>query len=158
MDRWVEISFDCLPLRSVTRLDIPLDASPKYRALCERIKQAIETHGAHNTYYLYNASCTYHLTNRPEHGMLEFRFEGTLFTDGTDLRADRCDLEVTLVRETCDWLTEPIVQWFHTSVQHSVCAEFDRYIDAGDLQKTLERLERLNAATEETGGFVGMYL
>ena len=29
MDRWVEISFDCLPLRSVGRLDIPMDASPK---------------------------------------------------------------------------------------------------------------------------------
>jgi hypothetical protein len=29
--RYVEIVFDCLPLRSVGRLDIPIDASPKYR-------------------------------------------------------------------------------------------------------------------------------
>ena len=28
---YVDISFDCLPLRSVTRLDVPIDASPKYR-------------------------------------------------------------------------------------------------------------------------------
>lgn len=158
MDRWVEISFDCLPLRSVTRLDIPLDASPKYRALCERIKSAIDTHGTHNTYYLYNAQCVYRLTNRPDYGMLQFKFDGTLFTDATDLKSDRCDLNVELVRETCDWLTQPIVQWFTTSVQHSVCVEFDRYIAAGDLQRTLERLAKLNAASEESGGFVGMYL
>jgi hypothetical protein len=158
MNRWVDISFDCLPLRSVTRMDIPIDASPKYRALCERIKSAIETHGTHNTYYLYNAECIYHLTNSPSDGMLQFKYEGTLFTDATDLKADRCELEVELVRETCDWLIEPVVQWFHTSVQHSVRAEFDRYINAGDLKRTLERLEKLNAATDESGGYVGMYL
>jgi len=158
MDRWVDISFDCLPLRSVTRLDVPIDASPKYRSLCERIKAAIETHGTHNTYYLYNAECVYHLTNSPSDGMLQFKYEGTLFTDTTDLKADRCELQVDLVRETCDWLIEPVVRWFHTSVQHSVRAEFDRYIAAGDLRRTLERLEKLNAATDESGGFVGMYL
>ena len=121
MNRWVEINFDCLPLRSVTRLDIPLDASPGYRALCERIKAAIEMHGNHNTYYLYNASCTYHLTNHPDVGMLQFKFEGTLFTDATDLKPNRCDLTVELTRETCDWINASVVQWFHESVQHSVC-------------------------------------
>ena len=158
MNRWVEITFDCLPLRSVTRLDIPLDASPGYRALCERIKAAIETHGSHNTYYLYNASCTYHLTNRPDYGMLQFKFDGTLFTDATDLKPDRCDLNVELTRETCDWINASIVQWFHESVKHSVCVEFGRYIEAGDLRKTVERLEKLREASDEAGGFVGMYL
>lgn len=158
MPPWVDSSFDCLPLRTVGRFDIPLDASPKYRALCERIKHAIETHGSHNTYYLYNAKCVYHLTNRPDHGMLEFRFDGTVFTDAADLKTDRCDLHVELVRETCDWLTEPIVKWFHDSVRHSVCAEFDRYIEAGDLQRTQDRIEKLRAASDEAGGYVGMYL
>ena len=37
------------------RMDIPIDASPAYRARCERIKHALETHGSHNTYFLYNA-------------------------------------------------------------------------------------------------------
>ena len=32
MQRYVEIVFDCLPLRSISRLDIPIDASPRYRA------------------------------------------------------------------------------------------------------------------------------
>ncbi|MGD9645343.1 MAG: hypothetical protein AB7U73_06495, partial [Pirellulales bacterium] len=80
MPRYVDIEFDCLPLRSVGRLDIPLDASPAYRARCERIKHAIETHGSHNTYFLYNANCKFHLTNDPALGMLEFRFEGTALT------------------------------------------------------------------------------
>ncbi|HZN35455.1 MAG TPA: hypothetical protein VFB80_16620 [Pirellulaceae bacterium] len=158
MNQWVDISFDCLPLRSVGRLDIPLDASPKYRQRCERIKRFLEKHGSHNTYYLYNAGCAFHLTNRPEQGSLEFRFDGTVITDAADMRATAADLEVELIRETCDWLTAPVVQWFAQSVQHAVCVEFDRYIEAGDLAKTKARMERLQAELEKTGGHVGMYL
>lgn len=158
MGQWVEITFDCLPLRSVTRLDIPIDASPKYRAQCERIKAAIEKHGSHNTYYLYNALCRYHLTNHADRGMLELRFEGTVITEATDMHTQRCDVQAELVRETCDWLTTPIVQWFEQCVSRSVAVEFDRYIEAGDLQKTKERIARLQAETEQSGGFVGMYL
>ncbi|MGH7136023.1 MAG: hypothetical protein ACREHD_09800 [Pirellulales bacterium] len=158
MNRYVEIAFDCLPLRSVGRLDIPIDASPKYRARCERILKAIESHGSHNTYYLYNATCVFHLTNRAELGTLKYSFEGTALTDGTDQTTERCHLEVELVSETCDWLTEPIVQWFRETVPRSVAVEFDRYIAAGDLDQTLRRIERLQAETEGRGGFVGMYL
>lgn len=158
MNRYVEITFDCLPLRSVGRLDIPLDASPKYRHRCERILRAIETHGSHNTYYLYNARCVFHLTNHAELGTLEFLFEGTALTDASDQHTERCQLEVELVRETCDWLTEPIVGWFKETVPRSVAVEFDRYIAAGDLAQTRLRIERLQAETEGRGGFVGMYL
>ena len=158
MNRWVEITFDCLPLRTVGRLDIPLDASPKYRALCERIKAAIERHGSHNSYYLHNARCVYHLTNQGDAGMLDFRFEGTVLTDAEDLHTQRSDLEVELVRETCEWLTEPIVQWFVETVHRAVNAEFDRYIEAGDLQKAKERIEKIQAASDEAGGYLGMYL
>lgn len=158
MSRWVEIAFDCLPLRSVVRLDIPLDASPKFRARCERIKHAIEHHGSHNTYYLYNAACTFHLTNRENFGTLEFRYEGTVITDTSDMQALAADLEVELILETTDWLTAPVVEWFHQAVQHAVRAEFDRYIEAGDLQRTKDRLAKLQAELEQTGGHVGMYL
>ena len=158
MDRWVEISFDCLPLRTVGRLDIPLDASPKFRAQCERIKQAIETHGAHNTYYLHHAQCVLHLTNDPDVGMLQFAFEGTVFTDAADQKTVRSDLTVELIRETCDWLTEPIVDWLNKSVPYAVQVEFDRYIAAGDLGKAVERIEKIRAASDESGGFLGMYL
>lgn len=158
MNRWVEVSFDCLPLRSVTRLDIPIDASPKYQQRCERVKKAIEQHGTFNTYYLYNAECKYHLTNAPDIGMLHFKFEGTVFTNPEDSRTERCTLDVELVKETCDWLTEPIVNWFQKSVPFSVKVEFDRYIAAGDLETTKKRIAALQAQTEQSGGYVGMFL
>ena len=158
MSRWVEISFDCLPLRTIGRMDVPLDASPKYQALCERIKCAIEEHGSHNTYYLYNATCVYHLTNSDETGRLEFSFDGTIFTDSDDLHTDRCDLNVELIRETCDWMNESVVAWFAETVNKAVAVEFDRYIEAGDLEQARQRIEKIQAASDDAGGFVGMYL
>ncbi len=154
----VAISFDCLPLRSVTRLDVPVDASPGFRALADRIRRAIQTHGSHNTYYLHNARCNYHLTNDPAIGMIEFRFEGAVFTDEQDCKAVRSDLEVSLVGETCDWLTEPIVGWFHETVSRAVLVEFDRFIAAGDLKRTVEGLARLQAESDTQSGFLGMGL
>jgi hypothetical protein len=65
---------------------------------------------------------------------------------------------VEIVRETCDWLTEPVVQWFNETVPHAVLAEFDRYIEAGDLAQTKLRLEKIRAESDESGGFLGMYL
>jgi hypothetical protein len=158
MTRSVDITFDCLPLRSVGRLDVPIDASPKFRALCERIKQAIDQHGSYNTYYLYNATCRFHLVNRDDVGMLEFRFEGTVFTDAQDLRTERCDLKVELIRETCDWLKEPIVEWFRETVLRAVTVEFDRFIEAGDLEKARQRVEQMRAKADQQGGYVGLYL
>ena len=158
MNRWVEITFDCLPLRTVGRLDIPLDASPKYRQRCEAVKGAIDKHGSHNTYYLYNAECTFHLTNHSELGMIQFRVEGTVLTNPADLQTERCDLAVELIRETCDWLTAPVVKWFEQSVSRAVAIEFNRYIAAGNLQAAKDRIARLQVETEEKGGYVGMYL
>ena len=158
MTRYVDIVFDCLPLRSVGRLDIPIDASPKYRARCERILRAIHTHGSHNTYFLYNAGCTFHLTNNADEGSLEFCFEGTVLTDDTDQKTEHCDLEVELVRETCDWLTEPIVAWFRETVSHAIRVEFNRYIAAGDLEQAIKRIERIQAQSDTHGGYLGMYL
>jgi hypothetical protein len=158
MKQFVEIEFDCLPLRSVGRLDIPLDASPKHRQRCEQIKHALEAHGSHNTYYLYNARCTFHLTNEPDFGMLQYTFEGTVMTDDTDQKTQRCDLQVELVRETCDWLTEPVSKWMADTVSRAVLVEFDRYIAAGDLAQTVERIAKLQAQSDAREGFVGMYL
>lgn len=158
MDRYVEIAFDCLPLRTITRLDIPIDASPKYRARCETLKRAIQTHGSFNSYFLHNAQCIFRLTNNDAVGMIEFRFEGTLLTDEKDQQTVRSDLEVELTRETCDWLTEPVVAWFKQSVVRAVEVEFDRFIAAGDLNKAVERVERIQSQSDQHGGYVGMYL
>jgi hypothetical protein len=158
MNHWVEITFDCLPLRSVVRRDLPLDASPKFQAFYERVKAAIAKHGQFNTFYLYNGRCTYHLTNREDLGMIQFRFEGTVITDEADRHTVTCDLDVSLLRETCGWLSEPIVEWLRDTVVQSVSVEFDRYIEAGDLEQTRRRIEKLQAAADEAGGFIGMYL
>jgi hypothetical protein len=158
MNQWVEITFDCLPLRTITRMDIPLDASPKYVAWCERVKKAIDTHGTHNAYYLYNAHCKYHLLNSESEGEIDFRFEGTMLTDTEDVTAKDCHLEVTLSSETCDWLNEPVKDWFKSSVPRAVQVEFNRYIAAGDLQKTRDRIEQIQSESDDAGGFVGMYL
>lgn len=158
MNRWVEIVFDCLPLRTIGRLDIPIDASPVYQRRCEAIKQAIDKHGSHNSYYLYNAECKFHLTNREDIGSIEFRWQGTLLTDADDLKAARADLQIELVRETCDWLTAPVVKWFEQCVTPAVLVEFDRFIEAGDLKKAKERIAKLQAQSDEQGGYLGMYL
>ena len=158
MSGWVDISFDCLPLRSVGRLEIPLDASPRYRQRCMDIKAAMEKHGSHNSYYLYNAQVTFHLTNSDGVEMLQFRLEGTVLTDAADEKSLRTDLHVELLRETCDWLTEPVVQWFQETVPRTVVVEFDRYIAAGDLEKTRRRLEEIESQADNQDGFMGMHL
>ncbi len=158
MDQFVQIEFDCLPLRSLPRLDAPPDATPQQEALALSIRQAVQKHGAHNTFYLYNARCVFHLTNDPSIGMLEFAFRGTVLTDPDDRRARSCDLEVELTRDVCDWITTPVVEWFRETVARAVQVEFDRYIAAGDLQKTVERMDRLAAEMDASGGYVGMGL
>lgn len=158
MESWVEIKFDCLPLRCVVGFEIPDEASPKFRARCENLLRAVRKHGAYNAFYLYNASCRFHLTNRADLGMLTFDFEGTVLTNESDERTASADLRVELAQETCDWLNQPIVEWFGESTRRAVMVEFDRYIAAGDLAKTIERLEKARADCESQGGFVGMGL
>jgi hypothetical protein len=155
---WVEVTFDCMPLRSVPRVDVPLDASPKLAAKILRVKTALEKHGSLNSYYLHNAKCIYHLTNDPQQGMMEFEFEGVVLTDERDMQARSCDLLVALKRETCSWLNQSIVDWLGETVRRNVLIDFNRYISQGDLSKTLERIEQTQHASDEAGGFVGMYL
>lgn len=158
MPPYLDITFDCLPLRSLKSLKPPTNASPGLRGLFQRLQQAIDKHGLHNTYYLHNAHCSFHLTNNPQVGMLEFSFEGTVLTNPQDSQTLSADLRCELRRETCDWLTEPVVLWFQETVQRAAMVEFDRYIAAGDLAKTIQRIEQLEAASDSQGGFLGMGL
>lgn len=140
------------------RFDVPLDASPGYRARLERMQQAVVRHGTRNTYYLADGSCTFQFTNDPARGWTRFTFTGTVLTDEADTRTIGSDLAVELDGETCDWLTQPAVEWLRLSVKHAVEVEFDRYIAAGDLSRALERLAREQAASDAAGGFLGMNL
>lgn len=156
--QWVDVRFDCLPLRSAGSLKDPDDASPKLVQKLHRIRQAIDKHGRLNSYFLHNAACTYYFTNDPGIGMVQFTFEGVILTEANDLKSHSCDLTIELARETCSWINQSIVDWLAESVQRAVLVEFNRYISAGDLTKTLERLAAIQKASEEAGGFVGMYL
>ena len=75
MTRYVDIAFDCLPLRSVGRFDIPLDASPKFRH-APAVKDAIEHHGSFNSFYLYNATCTVSPDQSRRSRLAQFRSKG----------------------------------------------------------------------------------
>jgi len=158
MSRWVDISFQCVPLRSVARMTPPVDAPNEAMAVFRKLRVAAQKHGFHNSYYLHDGTCVYHLTNHEQIGLLEFRFEGTVLTDAEDMKTRHGDLQVELVGEVCSWLATPVVDWFADTVREAVKVEFDRFIAAGDLDKTVRRLEELQAASDAQGGFLGIGL
>jgi hypothetical protein len=158
MDPWVDISFRCVPLRSVTRLTPAVDAPEETVALFRRLRAAVQKHGHHNSYYLHDGKCVYHLTNHEQLGLLEFQFEGTVLTDADDVKTLQSDLEVELVGEVCPWLVASVTDWFVESVREAVKVEFDQFILAGDLEKTKQRMEEFQAACNAQGGFLGIGL
>jgi hypothetical protein len=158
MNRWVDITFHCLPLRSVPSFTAPVDASDEMTEIFRKLRAAAQKHGLHNTYYLHEGKCTFHLTNHDQIGVIEFAFEGTVLTDADDLRTLGSDLQATLIGETCDWLVAPVVAWFADTVREAVKVEFDRFIAAGDLQKTIQRMKQLQASSDAQGGFLGAWL
>ena len=81
-----------------------------------------------------------------------------MITDDRDTHTVGSDLTVALSKENCDWLNQPAVNWLALSARRAIEVEFDRYIAAGDLGRTLERLATEQAAIESGGGYLGMNL
>ena len=154
----VNISFDCLPLRSVARWDAPLDATPEVEEICRRLQQSRRCHGEHNSYYLYNGSCEFYLSNNPALGTLAFAFEGAVVTDAQDARARICDLRVELRPTACDWLTPQVVAWFRETVTRAAADEFNRCLASGNVLVTRERLQLVEDLCNSCGGFIAMGL
>jgi hypothetical protein len=152
----VDIAFDCLPLRSVGRVDVPLDASPAFRARGEALQRAIETHGTENAYFLYNTRCVFRLANSEVENMLRFTFDGTVFTDRSDCKADRANLTIELAAETCGTIPPDVVAWFRGVVGRAVLIEFDHFIAAGSLAARVSDLGMVEsiAALSDFGGNV----
>ena len=154
MDPVVDIAFDCLPLRSIGRVDVPIDASPAFRARCERLLQAINAHDNQNAYFLYNTRCTYRLANSEIDNMLRFTFDGTVLTDRSDCTAELAELAVELVAETCGGVPAAALEWLRGVVQRAVLVEFDRFISAGHLAARVAELgvvESLNSVSDFSG-------
>jgi hypothetical protein len=158
MSQHVDISFRCIPLRSVGRFDPPVDVTDEQRAILQGLHRAVTKHGAHNAYYLSEGRCVFHLTNDETQGTVGFRFEGTLLTDPEDRRTTGADLTIELDYEVCQWLTAAGTEWLRQTVEQAVRVEFDQFIAAGDLQRTVERLQRLEAELGAKAGFLGMGL
>jgi hypothetical protein len=151
----VDIAFDCLPLRSIARVDIPLDASPAFRDRGERLRQALDAHSGENAYFLYNTRCTYRLANSDIDNMLRFSFDGTVLTDRSDCKADRADLNVVLTAETCDGVPTAAMDWLREIVTRAVLIEFDRFISDGQLSARVSELGSVDSITD-VAGFAGM--
>ncbi len=132
-DYAVQIGFDCLPLRSLARLDVPLDASDELRERAERMKAAIAALGADRSYFLYNAHCVFRFANSEVEGLCRFAFEGAVQTDSGDRKCERSLLEVRLVSETCGGVPDAVLAWLGERVRQAVAIEFDRFIAAGQL-------------------------
>ena len=148
MDGAVDVSFACLPLRSIGRLDVPMDASGVYRIRYERLRAAIDQYGLERTYYLYDAHCTFRLANSEIEGMVRFNFEGIVRTDAGDAITEAVMLETELVSETCGGISDEVQAWLHTRVERAVSIEFDRFISAGQLGNRTEELGQLERLSD----------
>ena len=139
IDESFSLCFLCLyAVAVIARWDAPLDVGPQDDHI--RLRLAAERHGLHNSYYLSNGYCEFHLTNDAEVGLLAFRFHGTVLTDPRDQRTHSLDLSVDLSGAVCDWLTAAALEWFRATVVQAVRIEFDRYIASSD------RAQRGNAS------------
>lgn len=153
METAVDISFSCLPLRSVGRLDVPIDASGIYRIRYGRLREALDKYGSERTYYLYDAYCAFRLANSEIDGMVRFDFEGIVLTDAGDVLTEQVELDISLASETCDGVPVEVETWLKERVGKAVAIEFDRFVAAGQLvSRTTElgQLERLS----DLGGFL----
>jgi hypothetical protein len=129
----VQIAFDCLPLRSIARLDVPLDASDALRRRAERMKAAMAAFGLQRSYFLYNAHCTFRFANSEVEGACRFEFEGAVQTDAGDRKCERTLLDVHLTSETCGGVPTDVQAWLAERVRRAVAIEFDRFVAAGQL-------------------------
>jgi hypothetical protein len=155
MEPVVDIAFDCLPLRAVTRVDVPLDASPAFRARCEHLQRALEAHDAQNAYFLYNTRCVFRLANSDVQNMLRFTFDGTVLTDQSDVQARDADLQIELAAETCGGLPPAVLAWFRDIVRRAVLIEFDRFISAGQLAQQVSQIGTVDSV-EQVPSFSGL--
>ena len=157
MDPFVEIAFDCLPLRSVGRVDAPLDASPVFHNRMLKLKAALRKYGSERTYFLYNAHCLFRLANSEVDGSLRFEFDGVVQTDSGDLKTQAVDLDICLESETCGGVPAEVQAWLEQRVGQAVAIDFDRYIAAGQLSERADSLAGLDSLAD-LSDFAGMNL
>ncbi|HMP07213.1 MAG TPA: hypothetical protein PJ982_12750 [Lacipirellulaceae bacterium] len=148
----VDVVFDCLPLRAVGRVDVPLDASDRLRQRLERLQAAMTAFGPERTYFLYNAHCAFRFANSEVEGSCRFEFEGAVRTDAGDRCCAETHLDVWLTGETCGGAPPEVEAWLADRVRRAVAIEFDRFLAAGPLLAPAEPLD----AASHLGGLSGL--
>lgn len=151
----VEIAFDCLPLRSVGRLDMPLDASDAFRRRADHIKAALNDYGAERTYFLYNGHCVFRFANSEIEGACRLEFEGVVRTDAGDRICQEVHVDAHLAGDTCGGAPPAVQAWLADRVRQAVGIEFDRFIAAGQLAARAEQLGA-GSSLADLGGLAGM--
>lgn len=151
----VAIVFECLPFRLVGHAGLPLDASDEQRALWRRFRAAMTKHGTENTYFLYNADCTFRFSNS-ERGFVRYLFEGTVRTDEKDEKPIDSDIVCQLAESDFEHIAPDVNDFFWDAVRGAVLAEFQLFIDAGNLKRALAQKEHILREWDRNRGFVGM--
>jgi hypothetical protein len=152
----VAIVFECLPFRFVGHSGMPLDASEEQMALWRRFRAAMAKHGTANTYFLYNADCTFTLSNGPGN-TIRFLFEATVRTDAKDEHPIDIDLACRVAETDFDLPPSTVVlDFLRDVVRRAVLAEFQLFIDAGNLKRALAQKEHILREWDRNRGFVGM--
>jgi hypothetical protein len=151
----VTIVFECLPFRLVGHTGMPLDASDEQQALWRRFRAAMAKHGTANTYFLYNADCIFKLSNGPD-GFVRFVFEATVKTDEKDERPIDIDLACRLAESDFERISPEVQNFVREAVRRAVLAEFQLFIDAGNLKRALAQREHILREWDRTRGFIGM--
>jgi hypothetical protein len=152
----VDVEFDCVPLRTIGRLDIPLDASDAQRRRAAHMQSAINSYGVERTYFLQNARCVFRFANSDVEGVCRFEFEGIARTDAGDRKCEEVILEVALVSETCGGVPSVVQEWLIERVRQAVAIEFDRFIAAGQLAAQVGQPEAPSRMAENLDGLGGM--
>ena len=152
----VDVEFECVPLRTIGRLDIPLDASDAQRRRAVHMQSAINSYGVERTYFLQNARCVFRFANSDVEGVCRFEFEGIARTDAGDRKCEEVILEVALVSETCGGVPSVVQEWLIERVRRAVAIEFDRFIAAGQLAAHAGQPEAPSPAAGTLDGLGGM--
>lgn len=132
-----------------------MDAPEEFQELCRRFVVALRKHGTAHTYYLHTATAEFRLSNGPD-ASVKFAFEGTAWTDSDDRKTTRLEIDTELIASDFDPFDPAVEQFFSQAVHRAVMAEFDRYIEAGELQKAVQRAKEAMLQSELSGGYMGM--
>jgi hypothetical protein len=90
-------------------------------------------------------------------GYLRFVFEATVKTDEKDERPIEIDIACRLADSDFDIpMNTAVLEFFREVVRRAVIAEFQRFIDAGNLKRALAEREHILREWDRNRGFVGM--